>query len=103
PPIPAPPLYTLPQHDPLPILAAAQAVGEKYLAAWSHDDEARELRLTSPLSAGTATDLAGLRKAKRQRLDEGVCPLSDTGDLHLRSEEHTSELQSHLNCVCRLF
>src|SRR5260370_29044332 len=24
------------------------------------------------------------------------------GDVHLRSEEHTSELQSHLNLVCRL-
>src|SRR5260370_28696399 len=27
--------------------------------------------------------------------------LADQG-LHLRSEEHTSELQSHLNLVCRL-
>src|SRR5260370_22152655 len=26
----------------------------------------------------------------------------DTQDEHLRSEEHTSELQSHLNLVCRL-
>src|SRR5260370_3804964 len=28
--------------------------------------------------------------------------LRDDGSLELRSEEHTSELQSHLNLVCRL-
>src|SRR5260370_15819512 len=29
-------------------------------------------------------------------------PTSGTDDRHVRSEEHTSELQSHLNLVCRL-
>src|SRR5260370_33874625 len=28
--------------------------------------------------------------------------IGDLGELALRSEEHTSELQSHLNLVCRL-
>src|SRR5260370_9798214 len=32
---------------------------------------------------------------------EGIYQLR-SGESHLRSEEHTSELQSHLNLVCRL-
>src|SRR4051812_49785114 len=36
--------------------------------------------------------MARLRRASRARL----------GRRHLRSEEHTSELQSHVNIVCRL-
>src|SRR5260370_23047233 len=35
---------------------------------------------------------------ERVRFDE----LSDAERRHVRSEEHTSELQSHLNLVCRL-
>src|SRR4051812_49765646 len=34
-----------------------------------------------------------------------VCPASakvNRGESHIRSEEHTSELQSHVNLVCRL-
>src|SRR5260370_19902054 len=46
----------------------------------------------------------------RRRPEHLACKLfiemqaSDMADLlrHLRSEEHTSELQSHLNLVCRL-
>src|SRR5260370_13462287 len=30
------------------------------------------------------------------------CPLFQRGNSAIRSEEHTSELQSHLNLVCRL-
>src|SRR5260221_2893175 len=29
-------------------------------------------------------------------------PTDDSGDVHERSEEHTSELQSHSDLVCRL-
>src|SRR5260370_15569457 len=32
----------------------------------------------------------------------GIAPLARLGTSPLRSEEHTSELQSHLNLVCRL-
>src|SRR4051812_49720090 len=40
-------------------------------------------------------------------LPEGACLARDAGTLwermfHYRSEEHTSELQSHVNLVCRL-
>src|SRR5260370_15120095 len=43
-----------------------------------------------------------LRRRQRNRRDS---PRNPTGDAHpkaARSEEHTSELQSHLNLVCRL-
>src|SRR5260370_22802370 len=39
-------------------------------------------------------------EAPPERVDGLVIPASE--NLHIRSEEHTSELQSHLNLVCRL-
>src|SRR5260370_26047516 len=54
---------------------------------------------------------AGLAAALDEHVDAGPrCALQRQGDpdacarlgLLLRSEEHTSELQSHLNLVCRL-
>src|SRR5260370_4693756 len=48
---------------------------------------------------------AELRGIAIRRLDVNVsdveCTVED-GGVRLRSEEHTSELQSHLNLVCRL-
>src|SRR5260370_32584258 len=41
-----------------------------------------------------------LRKAKLELPDAEVVLITGHGDV--RSEEHTSELQSHLNLVCRL-
>src|SRR5260370_465031 len=38
----------------------------------------------------------------RRRLDDRPRPRGRVGRLEDRSEEHTSELQSHLNLVCRL-
>src|SRR5260370_6142879 len=43
----------------------------------------------------------GLDPAQRQALP-GALPAAAPEDDPLRSEEHTSELQSHLNLVCRL-
>src|SRR5260370_28059032 len=40
----------------------------------------------------------GQAPARLRGLEEGRCPHRP----QLRSEEHTSELQSHLNLVCRL-
>src|SRR5260370_20143712 len=34
--------------------------------------------------------------------EEGLQPMADLVKNYVRSEEHTSELQSHLNIVCRL-
>src|SRR5260370_10347182 len=67
-------IYTLSLHDALPISAAAIV------------DRAAADRTAADLAAGRAGHGAGCRRA------DDVC----------RSEEHTSELQSHLNLVCRL-
>src|SRR5260370_6459006 len=55
--------------------------------------------LSDMLQAKTALSRAGLRVTRIQGSLEQV--LGDMA-LLMRSEEHTSELQSHLNLVCRL-
>src|SRR2546426_8015878 len=76
-------IYTLSLHDALPILAFG-------LASCTKDGRCRDPKEETP--HGPAEDSPG-RAALRQRPDlEG---------LH-RSEEHTSELQSPCNLVCRL-
>src|SRR5260370_32606711 len=54
-------------------------------------------------SPGSPTRLTG-RSRKSRSISVCAAQASPTNDLyaHLRSEEHTSELQSHLNLVCRL-
>src|SRR5207237_8614543 len=58
-------------------------------------------RYTSP---GTRLYSADLQKAPPAyfSLDGGQTKLADYGQTSDRSEEHTSELQSHLNLVCSL-
>src|SRR5438477_11925002 len=68
-------IYTLSLHDALPISKSTK--------------EAPEFFLTTPLDFfATSTD----------HTPAGTC----TGLYSFRSEEHTSELQSHVNLVCRL-
>src|SRR5260370_41576236 len=45
---------------------------------------------------------AGIYRAEIADRPAGVPAQDLTDDAYLRSEEHTSELQSHLNLVCRL-
>src|SRR5207237_9114471 len=67
-------IYTLSLHDALPICSGSQVPDEG-----------------ETIVRGTADDDASIRLQR------------DVGDRGLeRSEEHTSELQSHLNLVCRL-
>src|SRR5260370_21222007 len=54
----------------------------------------------SPLSRKLTT-LAGVPTLYIQALDDPELA-ETTQQMFLRSEEHTSELQSHLNLVCRL-
>src|SRR5260370_32438424 len=49
---------------------------------------------------GQDADAGSLARATEIRGD--LLMIFGTGDPHVRSEEHTSELQSHLNLVCRL-
>jgi len=86
-------------HLPTPAPEAAQidtakAVAEKYLAAWSGGDDATQLALTSPLSTGAAKDLDGLRRVKSQRLDEGICPISDMTALQLTPVQGLTQWES---------
>src|SRR2546430_13558085 len=79
-------IYTLSLHDALPILRARAPPGAERLVARPQAD-APTLR-SEPLSRG------GRRAARRR-------PRHGPYDRH-RSEEHTSELQSQSNLVCRL-
>src|SRR5690242_21037775 len=82
---PPPEIYTLSLHDALPICASASAAAVIFRHA------------------------AKLRKLRRGRTEHANHETIDfDGELFLcvfgkvRSEEHTSELQSHVNLVCRL-
>src|SRR5690242_21594327 len=55
--------------------------------------------------SGIARKCIGHRSAQartRPVVDEVNCISNDAIHAHRRSEEHTSELQSHVNLVCRL-
>src|SRR5690242_21522991 len=75
-------IYTLSLHDALPIFAP-HGEGAAPLGAAHADHRRRRGRRDLRRRAGPAR--------QRRRLARG-----------LRSEEHTSELQSHVNLVCRL-
>src|SRR2546429_6243861 len=51
---------------------------------------------------GVRFDDFGTDGALHRGLDFGLCPCVETEDEDVRSEEHTSELQSRLHLVCRL-
>src|SRR5260370_22260458 len=86
-------IYTLSLHDALPILAAPALAPER--VAFTDFDEFWEF-VSGPLNAGVfgQNDLDGTFGP--QAVFVHAPPTQN------RSEEHTSELQSHLNLVCRL-
>src|SRR5260370_26588438 len=59
--------------------------------SWAQTYPSRQVRLLIGFSAGGGADIVG-RLIGQKAYEQA----------HLRSEEHTSELQSHLNLVCRL-
>src|SRR5207237_8654352 len=78
-------LYTLSLHDALPISSALRDLGIK-----------REERVLLAMQDCTDWPAAFLGA-----IYAGIVPVA-VNTLLTRSEEHTSELQSHLNLVCRL-
>src|SRR5260370_34513247 len=81
-------IYTLSLHDALPIFAASTWCRSSSIVSWLARVSAAGLRTRSrpPWSwAAESCTLLMLMTAETKR-----------------SEEHTSELQSHLNLVCRL-
>src|SRR5688572_32594021 len=79
-------IYTLSLHDALPICTEA---GQRDLA-----DRARQVRgIGQPGEAAVAVQPPG---------DQPEVAAAGPARDHVRSEEHTSELQSQSNLVCRL-
>src|SRR5207237_8017334 len=87
---PPPELYTLPLHDALPIWRGHR--GQSRAVARRHRRRAEE-----PGRRGAGLGLRRRPGRGARRVERGAGE-----DRRLRSEEHTSELQSHLNLVCRL-
>src|SRR5690606_41200939 len=79
-------------------LGIAASVGGQALAAYPD----KQVRLVVPYPPGTGTDKVARYTAMRleKALGQGVVVENRAGGS--RSEEHTSELQSRENLVCRL-
>src|SRR5690606_41980174 len=90
-----PAIFTLSLHDALPILPALRVYRERRLREWK--TMAKEYSRTQRIADQMQRELAELiqREIKDPRL--GMTTVND-----VRSEEHTSELQSRENLVCRL-
>src|SRR5260370_3349138 len=83
-------IYTLSLHDALPISLAAKLVPDKTLA------DLRQM-IEHDIEHGKQHDVERAKETQilkylHERIQFDI----------MRSEEHTSELQSHLNLVCRL-
>src|SRR5260370_10194074 len=61
----------------------------------AHSSKPRAVSISQATEFGTIYSAAEVRAIGDTAHDLGL-------KLHMRSEEHTSELQSHLNLVCRL-
>src|SRR5690242_21569398 len=86
---PAPEIYTLSLHDALPI--------SKGIAL---DRSTRVLAIASGKGGVGKSTLSANLAVAFARLGQRTGILD--ADVYGRSEEHTSELQSHVNLVCRL-
>src|SRR5688572_31494547 len=80
-------IYTLSLHDALPIC---------FLTTSCSATPARDVRIDCPSREGATVWTTARRRSGKNRLDDF------RGKSSLRSEEHTSELQSQSNLVCRL-
>src|SRR2546430_4138334 len=86
-------IYTLSLHDALPISVGLSHHRSQSLRVWAH--------LLSFLSRGRIL-LVILFDSATVAAARGLHPHADSYRLAARSEEHTSELQSQSNLVCRL-
>src|SRR3712207_9403740 len=79
-------IYTLSLHDALPISSSRKRASEPFSAH------------SAAAAAASAYPSAGRRASGRPRTSARLAYSPDHG---ARSEEHTSELQSHSDLVCR--
>src|SRR5260370_4244657 len=70
-------------------------------SGWNHQEPANVRNHVAAVGRGAGA-LAGPRKALRPQRSAFVAAGFGLRSERYRSEEHTSELQSHLNLVCRL-
>src|SRR5205807_9176992 len=82
-------LYTLSLHDALPILVADGGCAQERARTWLGATQGLD-KIAGPYHAAVAD---GSHRARAPALGDAS---------HPRSEEHTSELQSPCNLVCRL-
>src|SRR5690606_41062833 len=93
-----PEIYTLSLHDALPIFKPVplnpllEQIGQLLELHWHHASAAPQPELIASTAAPPVT---------RQQL-RGLADIGHRKGLLERSEEHTSELQSRENLVCRL-
>src|SRR5690242_3601782 len=93
-------IYTLSLHDALPILL--EAVDPLLLLVASAREIGRHRAQLVPILLGQAEDVRHLPLERFEALVERRDRRLGRRGLIGRSEEHTSELQSHVNLVCRL-
>src|SRR5256885_6864999 len=94
---PTPEIYPLPLHDALPILRRARRAALRDSRAFGRAAEPAVCRLGEVPALSRALR-GGLHRLTPRR--RGFAPTERAGPP--RSEEHTSELQSPCNLVCRL-
>src|SRR5204863_9035447 len=93
---PTPPtssIYTLSLHDALPISLGGHGLARR---VEHHSHHGFALQCANVLFADP------LHPFLREKLPDRLPHLFQRGPLHTRSEEHTSELQSRRDLVCRL-
>src|SRR6266480_999849 len=84
--------------DPLAVFAGVAKLPPGHVLTWCADRGAAVRRYWTPIGlASDAVDEAAAQQRVRDLLADAV-----GSHLETRSEEHTSELQSHVNLVCRL-
>src|SRR5260370_10186797 len=89
-------IYPLSLHDALPICESLGPVGVP-----AYREYVRHIHEAGGHLLQVVSDILDLSQIEADRLDLKIEPV-DAAALVRRSEEHTSELQSHLNLVCRL-
>src|SRR5207249_11218928 len=98
---PPPELYPLSLHDALPIFDGRQLDHELILVDdGSADGTRRVMEAAAKQHSSVRIEVLPHNRGKGRALAVGV--EAAKGDEILRSEEHTSELQSRFDLVCRL-
>src|SRR5205807_10336479 len=91
--------YTLSLHDALPIFTTGAGMRSETL---TFPPRLAEPRANTPTTPAAASITAATIASKRDMRVGDLCGSGRRGKPNPRSEEHTSELQSPCNLVCRL-